>query len=316
MVMRCALAGATTMAVLVAAVGNPPVVEAARDNGTALAATVSRFVGWDVLDAPADVVGLAVVRIAVLVVTVGLLSGIAGRSRSRSAAWLAGWAAVVVAGAAAAAAAYSYQVAVILDGRTIATSYADGLVLAVNGGAAFGLWTGWCVGLATAVAAATRPALDHGTAAPAGQRRGAAPPPPWWAPAHDAADTARHPGPTAYPPGGLQATAADGPAPAAPHSRPVAAVNEMAAVPGDPQPSDPEPTRAMGRPVAEGARDDRGRGDEPRTGDAAIADTTADDTPAGATTAGATTAGDAADATADDDTSAGDAADATARRGS
>jgi hypothetical protein len=266
MVLRCALAGATTTAVLVAAVGNPPVVEAAHDNGTALAATVSRFVSWDVLDAPADVVGLAVVRIAVLVVLVGVLSGIAGRSRSRSAAWLAGWAAVVVAGAAAAAAAYSYQVAVILDGRTIATSYADGLVLAVNGGAAFGLWTGWFVGLVTAVAAATRRAGDHATSAPGGQRRGAAPPPPWWAPTHDPADTALHPGPTAYPPGGLPATRARGrvgSAPGAPQSPPVAAVNGMAAASDDPRPSDPGATSVIGVPGGDDA--DSAPGDDSRS---------------------------------------------------
>lgn len=276
--MRSALAGAASTVVVLAALGSPAAVEAARDEGSLLATSVTGFATWDVADAPGDVVGLVVLRLAVTVVVAGLLAGLAGRSRSRPAAWLGGWAAVVVAAAVGAVAGYVYQVAIVLDGQTFAATWADGLVGSANTGAAFGLWTGWLVGVLVAVA--TRPAAisdrevgvralgfrttdrpDLG-AADAG-RRISDPPPPWWAPTTGAADAHVHPGPTAFPPGGFGPVVPGVGEPVPPLPAPHGgASHEMTTVSGDPHPSDPDATQAVGLPpdatVAEAVAGARG----------------------------------------------------------
>ncbi|HEX5366683.1 MAG TPA: hypothetical protein VFW63_08495 [Acidimicrobiales bacterium] len=255
------------MAVVVAALGNPGVLDAARGEGSFLATSVTAFASWDVAEAPGDVVGLVALRLGLTVAAAGLLSAVGGRGRSRPAAWLAGWGAVVVAAALAAAAAYVYQVAVVLDGRSFAATYADGLVQSANGGAAFGLWTGWLVGLAVAMATPREPRRAVAPPwvpppVPAGAVPGPGPgpaettaggfaadtPPPWWAPTAGSAGEAVRPGPTAYPPGGLAppVLAAGEPAPPVPPPSPAAPVTTTA--PGTAHPSDPEATRAVGLP--------------------------------------------------------------------
>ena len=263
MSLRTALAGATTTAIVVAALGNPAVVDAARDSDQqVIASTLAGFVNWDVADAPGEVVGLVALRLGVLIVMAGLLCALVGRSRSRLAAFLGAWGAVGVAAAMAGGASYVYQVPVVLDGNAGAPTYFDGLVLAVNGGAAFGLWAGWLVALV--VALVTRPAAavvvapdgPYATAPAPGQAGTAArisePPPPWWAPTH-AADTGVRPGPTAFPPGGLAAPVVAGgddriaPYPAS-GQVPTGTPQDMTTASGDPHPSDPDATRPVGLP--------------------------------------------------------------------
>jgi len=272
---RSALAGAATTAVLVAALGNPRAVEAGLDaDHPALGLTLTGFPGWDVADLPGDVVGGVVLRLAVALVLVAVLSALAGRSRSRGAAFIGGWGALVVAAGVAGAVAYVYQVAVVLDGQTFGSTYLDGLVLAVNSGAVFGLWTGWLVGLVVALATepapVVTPAPAHATPSPAPPgltaRRITEPPPPWWAPTQ-AGEGVIRPGPTVFPPGGMP--------PAVPGARPVApagpsptgavsqpknpdATHEMTTASGDPHPSDPDATPPVGIPPRDGGATEAG----------------------------------------------------------
>ena len=263
MSVRSALAGAATTVVVVGALGNPAVVDEARDSDQqAIATTLTGFPNWDVADAPGEVVGLVALRLGVLILLAGLLCGLVGRARSRAAAWLGAWGAVTVAAAAAGAAAYVYQVPMIFDGTAPTPTYLDGLVQAVNGGAAFGLWTGWLAGVVVAVV--TRPATTvvmtpddpyaRAVGAPVsggpGSPQAAEPPPPWWAPTY-AADSGVRPGPTAFPPGGRAGpVAAGGGVPIAPIAGPAPsdAEHEMTTVSGDPHPSDPDATRPVGLP--------------------------------------------------------------------
>jgi hypothetical protein len=295
-----ALAGAATTVVLVGALGNPGAVDAAQDaDERALGLVLTRFVSWDVADLPGDAVGGVVLRLGSTIALVALLSGLAGRSRSRAAAFIGGWGALAV--------------AVVLDGRTLSTSYLDGLVQAVDVGASFGVWTGWLVGLA--VALATRRAVRSATAARgAGPRstethpgrRLAEPPLPWWAPT-PAGDGEVRPGPTVFLPGGAPAAAGGqgptGAVPASPVARPVQSTvaHEMTTVSGDPHPSDPDATQPVGL-VAPAAAAPAGPGagadaDRPR----AAADDADDDAVA------------ADDDAADDDAADDDAADVSPR---
>ncbi|HEX6569457.1 MAG TPA: hypothetical protein VF015_09835, partial [Acidimicrobiales bacterium] len=242
---RSALAGAATTVVLLAALGNPGTTEAARDaDDRALALTLTGFPDWDLAGLRGDAIVAVVIRLGLGLALVTLLCGLAGRSRARGAAFVAGWGALGVAAAAAGAIAYVYQVAVVLDGRTLSPTYLDGLVAAVDSGASFGIWTGWLVGLA--VALATQPAEVSARTAPSATRprpvataprpRIAEPPPPWWAPTHGGAgNTAVRPGPTDFPPGGF------GPA--------VAGLADATAVQPSPEPA-PEPGAAAARAPA------------------------------------------------------------------
>jgi hypothetical protein len=229
---RSALAGLGTTAILVAVLGSPPAQDEARDaSETVLAATVTGLPSWDVFDG--DVAGglvwSVVIRLAVLLVVVTALCGVAGRSRSRAAGLLAGWGAAVVAAAAANGVAYAYLVPVVFDGRHPGT-YLDGLVSSLNSGAAFGLWAGWVVGLAVALAIRPVPVTDDepfAALAPAAAadldpdagRHVADPPPPWWAPTGIESTVFGH----AMPP-----VATAGPD-----------IHVMATATGDPHPSDP-----------------------------------------------------------------------------
>lgn len=253
MSLRSALAGGAVTAVLVGALGSPGATEAARDaDQQALATTLTALPGWDAGDQPGEVVGGVALRLGVLLVAVTLLCGLAGRSGSRVAAFLGGWAALVVAGGVAGGAFYAYQVAVVLDGRTLAATYLDGLVAGANTGASFGLWTGWLVGLPVAATAA-RTGVDRGIRSRApgtvagpgtgdgGRTWAPAPvtadaPPPWWASTAtpEIEPIPVRPGPSVFLPGEVpvpSARAAGGPE----------ATQAMAIPPG----ADPDPTGVL-----------------------------------------------------------------------
>lgn len=274
MSLRSALAGGAAAAALMAALGNPPVVDAARDaDNPVFAETVTGFASWDIAEGtPGDIIAGIVIRLVVAVVVAGLLCAVAGRSRSRGAAFLGGWGALVVAAGIGGAASYAYLMAVPLDGQTGQQSYLDGLVTAVDDGSAFGLWTGWLVGTAVALVARPAPAPAPLPAPTAGAGAGTAtvargvgavrtrvseePPPPWWAPTNAGpADRGVRPGPSVFAPDEpAQGARASGrplpPPPAPPPSDPDATV---VSEPPAPPPSDPDATVVSGPPAPDDA---------------------------------------------------------------
>jgi hypothetical protein len=248
---RSALAGGAVTVAIVAALGNPAAQDAAAEEGASvLLRTVVGVPGWDVPDgAGGDVVGGVVLRLAVLIVLAAALCAAAGRARARGPALLAGWGALVVAGAVAAAVAYAYAVTVILPGGTFGDLDGDGLVAAANDGAAFGLWAGWLVGLAVAVA--TRPeraeVFDEPAAVSAHAGRITDPPAPWWAPTSTVDENGRtttRPGPTVFPPGGMPPVVAGVDDP--PNPRPATAPATASAPGPHPEPEpDPDATAVI-----------------------------------------------------------------------
>jgi hypothetical protein len=252
MSVRTALVGAATTVILVAGLGSPPAQDAARDaDASALLHTVTVIPSWDIADAPGDVIGGVAIRLGTLVVLAALLSGLAGRRGARGPALLAGWAALLVAAAVANAAAFVYTAAVVLDGD-VPGKYMDNLVVAANTGAAFALWTGWLVGLAVALATpAYRPTAATEGWTPIPPPRISDPPPPWWAPTTTAGpegEATVRPGPSVFEPDRARPREA---------MRPVVAgiddpdTHMMTTVSGDPHPSDPDATQAVGMPPAE-----------------------------------------------------------------
>jgi hypothetical protein len=253
MSVRTALVGAATTVVLVAGLGSPPLQDAAREaDASVLLRTVTVIPSWDIADAPGDVIGGVAVRLSTLIVLAALLCGLAGRRGARGPALLAGWGALLVAAAAANAAAFVYTAAVVLDGE-VPGSYWDNLVGAANTGAAFALWTGWLVGLTVALATPSyRPsAQTEGWTPVATPPRISDPPPPWWAPTTSTGpggETLVRPGPSVFEPQDP---------PPRPHMRPVVAgiddpdTHLMTTVSGDPHPSDPDATQAVGMPHAD-----------------------------------------------------------------
>jgi hypothetical protein len=268
---RSALAGAAATAVLVGVLGSPAAQDAAADSTSPLLTrTVTVFPSWDLPDgAPASQVWGIVLRFAVLLLGVVGLSAVAGRSHRRGPAFLAGWGGLVVAAGVAAAVGYVYTVAVVLDGGTLGDVTGDGVVGAVNAGVVFGAWTGCLVGLAVALATRPEPAdvfeadmlAADATAqyAVAGRpgRRIADPPAPWWAPTATPGEGVR-PGPTVFPPGGMPPVVAGAepgeplpvPAPAPRPAPDPNATRELTTASGDPHPSDPDATQAVGIPPA------------------------------------------------------------------
>lgn len=254
---RSLVAGVATTAVLAAALGSPAAQDAARDaeNGV-FAQTVSAFPSWDVGGAPADLVWSVVIRLAVLVVVTGLLCAVAGRSGHRGAAFLAGWAAAVVGAALAGAVAFAYLDLTVFTDAHLTGTYLDRLVGAANDGVAYGLWTGWLVGVAMALvmrpARAVAPARADqeapvGLGIPGEAGHISEPPPPWWAPTAAIGEGGRatiRPGPSVFPPGGMPPVVAgldDGD------------TGIMTTASGDPHPSDPEATQAVGLPPPDDA---------------------------------------------------------------
>ena len=276
---RSALAGAAATVVLAGVLGSPAAQDrAAEDGAPLLTRTVTALPSWDVPDgAPARLVWGIVFRLGVLLVMALGLCAVAGRSRSRSAALLAGWGGLVVAAGLAGAVGFVYTVAVVLDGGTLGDVTGDGVVAAVNSGIGFGAWTGWVVGLAVAMATRTQPAelfaADDYTmeypaaAAPAAAgppRRITDPPAPWWAPTAAIGDSgpAARPGPSVFPAGGMPPVVAGvepgepmqvtppAPAPPRPTGPDEGATRELTTASGDPHPSDPDATQAVGIPEA------------------------------------------------------------------
>jgi hypothetical protein len=252
MSVRTALVGAATTVVLVAGLGSPPVQDAARESdASVLLRTVAVVPTWDVADAPGDVIGGVAIRLGTLVVLAGLLAGLAGRRGARGPALLAGWGALVVAAAVANVAAYVYTAAVVLDGD-VPGRYVDNLVVAANTGAAFALWTGWLVGLTVALATpGYRPTAQTEGWMPVPQPRISDPPPPWWAPTTTTGpggQTLVRSGPSVFEPVG---------GPPREAMRPVVAgiddpdTHMMTTLSGDPHPSDPDATQAVGMPPAD-----------------------------------------------------------------
>jgi hypothetical protein len=191
---RSAVAATATVGVLVGVLGSPALVDAAqelaeRHRMPLTAATFTDIPNWDVFDSgtTAEVVWGVVLKLSVLFVTVGLLAALAGRA-SHGAAFLAGWGSLVVAAAMAGAVDFAYRDAVVEPARNpVGVSYFDNLLGATNTGAGFGLWTGWMVGAAVAVAASlpSRTVVPSGAAIrPIARPPGPAPitpPAPWWA---------------------------------------------------------------------------------------------------------------------------------------
>jgi len=272
---RSALAGAAATVVLAGVLGSPAAQDrAAEDGAPLLTRTVTALPSWDVPDgSPARLVWAIVLRLGVLLLVALGLSAVAGRSRSRSAALLAGWGGLVVAAGLAGAVGYVYTVAVVLDGGTLGDVTGDGVVAAVNAGIGFGAWTGWVVGLAVALATRTEPAEVFAAgdytveypapAAPAAAgtpRRITDPPAPWWAPTATIGDggTGARPGPSVFPAGGMPPVVAGVEpgeplqvTPPAPTVLPdEGATRELTTASGDPHPSDPDATQAVGIPEA------------------------------------------------------------------
>jgi hypothetical protein len=179
---------------LVGVLGSPALVGASQDLAEhhripLTAATFTDIPNWDVFDSgtTAEVVWGVVLKLAVLFVVVGLLTALSGRA-SHGAAFIAGWGSLVVAAGMAGAADYAYRDAVVDSTQNpFGVSYFDNLLSATNVGAAFGLWTGWLVGAAVAVAASSRtrallaPRLATGPIARSPGRAPITPPAPWWA---------------------------------------------------------------------------------------------------------------------------------------
>ena len=244
MSVRAVVSGAATAAVLAAVLGSPAAQDAAKDaKNRELARTLTSFPSWDAGGSSGDVRWSIAIRLAAIVLVTALLCAVAGRSASRGAALLAGWAAGVVAAGAAGAAAYAFLVATVFSGGRSADTYLDGLVGAVDDGAVWGLWTGWLVGVAVA-AVTHRRRVRARAAAPAAPPVIADPPAPWWAPTEaldEAGEPTLRPGPAAYGAG---------------HMPPVVAglgedggnTHIMSTASGDPHPSDPDATLAVGFP--------------------------------------------------------------------
>lgn len=253
MAARAAVAGLATTSLLAAVLGSPVAQDAAADaENQVLGRTLTSFPSWDAGSAPSDLRWSIVIRLAVLAVATAPLCALAGRSASRSAALLAGWAAAVVAAAVAGAAAYAYLDATLLSGGPTTASYLDRLVGAANTGAGYGLWTGWLVGAAVAAVArkprivAAVPAVPRGATPPRGTVI-ADPPPPWWAPSEEIGEDGEptlRAGPAVYEPGRMPPVVAGlGDSEGDTHV--------MSTVSGDPHPSDPDATQAVGLPARE-----------------------------------------------------------------
>jgi len=251
MTARSALAGLATGVALAAALGSPAAQHAAADaRNVTLGRTLTAFPSWDVSGASADVVWSYVIRLGVMALATAGLCALAGNGGSRRTGFLAGWAAGVVAAGVAGAVAFAYLDATVYAHVRLEGTYIDRMVAAVNSGATYGLWTGWLIGAAVAFAiwpaaeAARRGAEDH-TEAWDQPVRIDDPPPPWWAPTEvvgEHGESQVRPGPSVFLPGGAPPV--------------VAGLGDrgtgvMRTASGDPHPSDPDATQAIGLPRAD-----------------------------------------------------------------
>ncbi|TDD71944.1 hypothetical protein E1262_04240 [Jiangella aurantiaca] len=143
-------AGVIAALVLVLVFGSPPYGDWARDNANGTGAldwflTLLTWPSWDFdADLPVrDIVAIALRAILVIVLTAVFLALLTGprlsRERSGAAQLLTGWSAYIFAGAGAGLLAAIFM----SDPSTL------GAFQAAAAGAAYGLFTGWVVGLAT-----------------------------------------------------------------------------------------------------------------------------------------------------------------------
>lgn len=151
-------------AALVAVFGSEPLINGAEEADRSLRPLLRALTGlpaWAVVGDGVGVPGWALAaKLATLLVAVVVLTRIVATAGSRTAAFLAGWAAVVLSSALAAV--MSVQVsALLLAGPTEPANGIPATVQATNTGATFGLYTGWLVGLtlAATIVPVRRPAV-------------------------------------------------------------------------------------------------------------------------------------------------------------
>lgn len=140
-------AGVIAAAVLVLVFGSPPYGDWARDNATGPGAldwflTLLTWPSWNFdADLPVrDIFAIMLRAILVVALTAVFLAVLAGqRARNSAGQLLSGWAAYIFAGAAA-----GLLAAVIQSDPTMLGAFE-----AAASGAAYGLFTGWIIGLAT-----------------------------------------------------------------------------------------------------------------------------------------------------------------------
>lgn len=147
-------------ALLVGGLGSPPAFDRATQvEGQArpLLDSLTSFPAWstDQLGGGSDMIGPIVTKVVLLLVVVFIGAGITGRVGSATASFLATWGTVMVGAALAGGVFLAAADAFAFDG-TLADGARGAIPLVVegfNGGVQFGLYTGWLVGLATALVA-------------------------------------------------------------------------------------------------------------------------------------------------------------------
>lgn len=172
----------TTTAGLVAVLGSEQLIDRADEADRSLRPLLAALTGlpaWATARLPAHLEWALAAKLATLLLAVGLLARFVAAAGSRVAAFLAGWAALVLSGALAAL--VFLQLADLVPTTTNGPTHGfAAAVRAVNTGASFGLYTGWLVGLAVALAMtpASRPTASgraSAASAPASTSNGSQP---------------------------------------------------------------------------------------------------------------------------------------------
>jgi hypothetical protein len=147
-------------ALLVGGLGSPPAFDRATQvEGQArpLLDSLTSFPAWstDQLGGGSDMIGPIATKVVLLLVVVFIGAGITGRVGSATASFLATWGTVMIGAALAGGVFFAAADTFAFDG-TLADGAGGAIPLVVdgfNGGVQFGLYTGWLVGLATALVA-------------------------------------------------------------------------------------------------------------------------------------------------------------------
>jgi hypothetical protein len=164
---RSGWAALAVTVLLVAGLGSEAALDATLDADSKMAPlldALTRFPAWSVsaLGFESDMYGPIALKVLVLLALVFLLARGAGRSGRSSAAFLAGWGALMLSAAAAGVAYVVSADMLVLDGQ-LADSGGGAAAVVVDGlnsGVVFGLYTGWLVGLAVVVTA-RRAVVEH-----------------------------------------------------------------------------------------------------------------------------------------------------------
>ena len=150
---------------LVAGLGSEPAFDVAADadrQAAPLLRTLTDFPGWTAgpLGLDSDIYVAIAVKIVVLLALMFVLGRAAGHVGASFAAFLAGWGSLMIASAVAGMAYVLVADTVVLDGQLADSQGGAGTVVVrgLNSGVAFGLYTGWFVGIAV-VATARRGGL-------------------------------------------------------------------------------------------------------------------------------------------------------------